>query len=678
MALINDIREIIKPINNINNDSLNMDNILENLIIHNNTTYNSFIFNHIIYSNNNSNTKDTIIANIKRYIDSNIKNQRIHFRDQKKKNKLSVVDFNIYFDNIYKLINKLNGMFQHIIPNTQDNNKKWGNSILWYHTINSINDILINDDIFKSSISNNMQNNNSKNPDIYRLNYYINTFSKYIISNDFYLNFIQYIDNALIEYIDAKNNMYINSIRLSNNSADINIINVNIFKILYKYYMDSYSTYYYITKNNPFNKLKEYITEHIKKIFTTNDVMFIKHFLITYIKEFTSISEHINIENIVSSFSSISINTYIEYCNELYKVTINTNLHKLILNYIETNTDKYINTFEDIMYLADLINTDIINKKHNNFYYIIGNIIKNKDEFIAAISQKLMERIIYTDVDIIIEERHVNSLSIFNRAILLKYNIILYDYRESIKFCDNNKKLIITSLDAWKINHSTGYSNNIINTEEFTTILCSKMFKYNQIYNNRNINKKLIFYPHIGSVEIEIFNRKIIVLPAHMFCLELFISFDTVLPYDLVFEKVKQNMSNYTDDFIKSIINSLIGTILINKSNNLRISTDLKNNTTIINMIDIFNNMNNTKKIIIKEIKEDLCHERETIIIANINHFIKTVDKISTTQLHTLVDTNIKHFDVDLDAFALALHKMKKYDYIEIIDNNHTVKKIHY
>ena len=136
-------------------------------------------------------------------------------------------------------------------------------------------------------------------------------------------------------------------------------------------------------------------------------------------------------------------------------------------------------------------------------------------------------------------------------------------------------------------------------------------------------------------------------------------------------------MTNYTDVFIKSIIDSLIGTILIKKPDNtLRITTNLKNDTTIINMIEIFHNMNNTKQAIFEEIKEELCHERETIIMANVNHFIKTIDEIITGDLYDLVKKNIKQFDVDIKLFSLTLYKMKKYDYIEV--NNNYVKKIVY
>ena len=195
MALLNDIKGLIKPINIISYDNFykSIDNILENLIVHNNTSYNSFVFNHIIYnqSTNDNTLKDTISDCIKQHLSSNIKNQRIHFRNLNKKNKLNVSDFNLYFDNIYKLVTKLNGMFQHIIPNNTNNtNKKngingtykWGTSILWDYAINTINNVLINDIIFKYSINNNINNNiDSKNPDISRLNYYINIFIEKII-----------------------------------------------------------------------------------------------------------------------------------------------------------------------------------------------------------------------------------------------------------------------------------------------------------------------------------------------------------------------------------------------------------------------------------------------------------------------------------------------------------------
>ncbi len=682
MALLNDIKRIIKPINLIcyDNFSKNMDNILENLIVHNNVSYNSFIFNHIIYnySNIDVNLKNNIIECLKRHINNNIKNQRIHFRNLNKKNKLNINDFNLYFDNIYKLITKLNGMFQHIIPNNINKKgpNKWGTSILWEYTINSINNILINDIIFKFSITNNITNNtNLKNPDIYRLNYYMNIFSDYINNKDeFYSNFIDHIDCALVEYIDNKNNMLNNCIHLLNNDISKNITDINIFMKTYKYYMDCYTNYYYISKNKPFLKLKEYITECIIKIFETEDIVFIKNFMNTYTKELTSLIKHIDIINILLSCSPSDIHTYISYNCALFEIAQNNVLTSIVISCVKSTVDKYFNNFENILYLADLINTDILNKTTNKFYYLLGSIIKNKDEFIMAISQKLMERIIYTELDINIESEHNSMLDkMFNTDshILLKYKIIFNDYVSSKPYWDTNRKFIITSLDSWKINHSIGYSQTIINTEEFTSILCNNIFKYNQANNNLYIKKKLIMYPHLGSVEIEIYKKKLLVLPAHMFCLELFVSFDTNLPYELVFNKVKQCMSNYSDDYIKSIIDSLINHVLVKtKDDNLRVKTDLDN----INMIEIFHNTNNTKKIIIDKMKEDLCHSREDIISTNINHHVKKFEQINIFDLYELIMNSIKLFEIDLNMYNKTIRNMEKKQLVEINDNK--VKKI--
>ena len=690
MALLNDIGNIIKTIN-INSDVFNnMDNILENLIIHENTIYNSFIFNHIIYQSTTNH--NNIIDYIKKHINSNIKNQRIHFRNLNKKNKLNITDFNIYFDKMYKLINKLNSMFQHIIPNKNSKHGtngpyKWGNNILWFHTIQSINNILFDDIVFKCAINTNIKNNNPeyKNPDMSKLNNYMNIFIDYIDNKEqIYNNFVEHIDAAIVDNIDSKINLLINSI----NVLDIqnnNIIYINVFNNLYKYFTDYYVNYYYITKQKSFDKFKQYITNYISKIFENNNITFIKHFLTIYKKEFISLIKHINLNNILLTYPCTNINDFIHYYKALHELSEGTILNSVVSECIEDNVNKYFNTFENILYLADLINTDIINKKLTRFYYLLGYYINNKDEFIMAISQKLMERIIYTNIDINYEIDHKNCIEkifMFSKNYLLKYSIIINDYINSKEYSTNNCNIIITSLDAWKINHSTGYSNTIINNEEFTTSLCNLSFKYNQHNNYHNIKKKLIMYPHLGCVEININSKNnskntIYVLPAHMFCLELFTSPETTLSYDFVFNKVKENMSNYSDDFIKKIINSLINHILIKTPDELlkinnKIDTDININD--INMIEIFHNMNNTNKIIIKQMKEELCHDKIDIISSNINHHIKKFEQINIDILYEIIFNNIKLFEVNKDIYMKTINKMIKNDYIELNDNK--VKKI--
>jgi hypothetical protein len=683
MALLNDIRNIIKPINiDYKTFNDNLDSTLENLIIYNNKIYNSFVFNHIIYNSNyesnNSEFKDKLIMILKKHINTTIKQQRIHFRNLNKNNKLNINDFNEYFSKMYALISKLNGMFQHIIPNniTNTNKYKWGHNILWDYTINGINGIILEDIIFKYAIINNITNNEptDKNLHMFKLNNYMNIFSSYINNNAFYNNFVNYIDTAIVDYIDVKNSIFINNIELLQSTNNINndIIDINIFKKLYKYYMDYYSNYYYISKNYQFIKLKEYITNHIKKIFESNDIIFIKNFISTYKNEFISLIKHIDINYVLLSCSPTDINTYISYYDTLYEISKKSNLSEIVIGCIEQNIDTYFNSFEKIMHLADLINTDIINKQLNPFYYVLGSMIKNRDDFIMAICQKMMERIIYTDYMLNIESEHRECLeTVFSdKKHLLKYNIIQNDYIASMNFISDKMKFIITSLDAWKINHSTGYSDTIINTEEFTTLLCNSLFKYNQMYITKNIQKKLIVYSHLGCVDIEINKQKISVLPAHMFCLELFVDFDTNLSYDIVFNKVKQNMSNYSDDFIKQIIDSLCNDILIKNDNILRVRTLINGP---INMIDIFHNNNKNKNIIIKKMKEELCNDKIDIITANINHHVKKYEEINIDVLYEIIINSITVFEMNKDIFMKAINRMIKNDYIQLNDNK--VKK---
>jgi hypothetical protein len=182
---------------------------------------------------------------------------------------------------------------------------------------------------------------------------------------------------------------------------------------------------------------------------------------------------------------------------------------------------------------------------------------------------------------------------------------------------------------------------------------------------DNDVSSKLIMYPHLGSVDIEIYDKQISVLPAHMFCLELFINPNIELSYDYVFEKVKENMSNYTNDFIKNIIDSLIGPILVKKDDLLCIRNDINNVKIDINMIC------NYKEILIEEMKEELCHNKIDIIKTNINHFIKLFDKITIDTMYDLVSKNIKLFSVNKKLFDDAIQSLIKHDYIQYIDSNY-------
>jgi hypothetical protein len=679
MTTLLDIRQIIKPLNcPFNNTfSKDLDHILENIIIRDNMMYNSYVFNHMIYNLSYDELKEQIIGIIKKHLSSNIKNQRMHFRDLKKKNQLNVTNFTFYFDKMYKLISKLSGMFQHIIPTTQHKNRKWGDNIIWRIFTELIFNILIIDINLKFAITTTIKNQNDTDDDniIFKLNIYIKNYSYYTDTpNENYKIFVDMLDDILIETIEY-------------NILDVNDNMNDVFKFnkLQKEYLNNYYKYKYITKEIGFSHFKDAIIKQLNLIFSKNNIDFINNFLETYINELDKLSSHIDIKMIIFSCTPTDIKSFISYYYNLYTITLNKSIAPIIIDCIKENINKYIKTIDDITYLADIINTLIIRKKINKFYYFLGAHVCNIDEFAAIISQNLMERIIYntTHYDYTFYDyefqNYVNNMSILTtkyKGLFHKYNVILNDLFDSYGFNrDFNNEYIdtnflITSIDSWKINHSCGNSPNIINKEEFTTYLSHLLLKYNNFPNNSTINKKLILYPHIGSVNITIGDSELIVLPAHMFCLEHFQTIETLINYDVLFEAVKENMINYKDEFIKSIIDSLIiAKILILKNNEVRLSVRIDKKPNVINMIEIFNNIHQSHQIIKKEIIKEIAHDRNDVIMTNINHYIK-IKSYEKSELFNIIKDNIKVFELNEELFDKSLKCMLDKDYINMEGNN--------
>ena len=370
-----DIHNIINPLPNKYNDILhNIDNILENFIIHNNLIHNSFIFNHILYIQKDIDSiKNKICDSIKKQLSSNIKNQRIHFRELNKKNKLTIADFNIYFDGVYKLLSKLNGMFQHIISNNFNDNNKWGTSIITVTGIQCISTILCEDIIFKSSILKYIQSNNVT-IDMYKLNIYMTIFAQYN-SNDWFENtFVDSIDEALV-----KNTQLISS---SDIDMEENILDIHNFSIMNNYYNESYKSFYYITKMYKFKKFNKEITDILQKILSTNNIEFIKDFLIAYKKELKYIfnSKSFDIIMILLSFKPVDFDVFVSYYLTLCSI-VDDKTEEIIMLYTQEKVNSLFGS-EELEELVNIINNNILNHISNVLYYKLGKCFKNQDEFI--------------------------------------------------------------------------------------------------------------------------------------------------------------------------------------------------------------------------------------------------------------------------------------------------------
>jgi hypothetical protein len=693
MALFNDIRSIINPLpHRYYGDMLNnMDNILENIIItggNNNSTnnvYNSFLFNHILYSNHkdsvldNSDIKTKMIECVKKHLSSYVRNQRTHFRELNRKNKLNISDFNIYFDKLYKLLNKLNAMFLHIIENSNPIDKfKWGTSIISITGIKCVCDYLCEDVIFKLTILKYVNTvKDSNDSDMYKLNIYMNIFADYNsigkYNNWYEDTFLSYLDEALVKTIP-----YITSADID---VEQNIIDVNNFTIMNKYYNESFKKYYYITKQYTLKKFNTEITNILKKILSNNDIVFIKEFMVNYKKELGQLFKHKSIDcvMILLSFTPTDFQTFISYYIALNAI-INSDSSD-VNNYINFYvTDKINSSYgsEQIEELANIINSNILSEcvdSHQTLYYKLGKCFKNQDEYIMALCQKLMERCIYSNINYNTEcENYKIMCNIYTeQKLLYNYNKILNDKKNSNNYSSELINFIITSNELWKFNYSTGYTETIINEEEFTTFICHSICKYN--INESSNNKKLIGYPHIGFVDITILNSNIIVLPAHMFILEHFNEV-TELSYKVLFGFTKLNMTNYSDEYINKLFDSLyISKILIKKQNDVILNKDYLSQNNQINVIDIINDQSSIKVEIKKQLDAVLAHDRQDIIKANISHFIKIKD-YKIDELFEAIYDNINVFELTHELFNKALDYMVKNDYI--INNNDFIKKIIY
>ncbi len=656
MAL-RDVRNIIQtvPISYVDQFEKNIDNIMENYIIYNNNIHNTYIMNDIMYKYKNINIQQIIDIIIK-YINTNIKNQRNIFRELNKKNNLFADNYNNYFDNMYRLFTRLSGMVQHIVKTVHNENMKWGNNIIITNGIESIIKNILDDTPFKYTITRSIKTPKS----IIKLNNFIKTFSQYFPDYNIYKSFIDCFDNAIF-----------NTIPNIDYDVDINMMIIYQFKITIKHFFENYYCYYMITNNNKLTVMTKTITEILQNIIAINDINIIANFINVYKYEIMKIMTHIDVDigAVLLSKKPDNIDTFINYYSCLYEISKDNKIFKELITKCITDNIKtnYSNT-DSIILLTKKINSDILNKKLNEFYYIIGSYMTNKDEFILYLSQKLIERIIYTTFNIDFETNHFNAIKkAFNNdhKLFYRYKNILNDYDKSSEFnkiyTDKYIKLLITTYDIWKVNIKAGSSDNIINIGNFTSNLCSYYEKYYEV----NLDHTLITYPHLGYVNVTINKTVMDVLPAHMFCLELFCEIDDKKSYSHIYDMMKVNMSNYSDEFIKKIIDSLvIGNVLILSDNMYHINNMMDQ---YIDMIYIFHNMDNVAHSI-TEIVNELAHDRTDIVAANINHYVK-LNKYNINDLYEKLKNEITHFKLDRTLYDDTIQMMGKKEYITIVND---------
>jgi hypothetical protein len=255
-----------------------------------------------------------------------------------------------------------------------------------------------------------------------------------------------------------------------------------------------------------------------------------------------------------------------------------------------------------------------------------------------------------------------------------------------------NFRCIITSYNNWSINITDGFTRkmgNIYTDSEkklkelvFNNGLCRALARYGVYYNKKYLDTRDIYFLlHLGKVEM-IFNsnyKKITLslLPIQSLILFHFINKDNsikILLRNHIINYVLE-ISSYSNKIINSAINSLVKTNLIVKSFNkfLTINMNYNNDLDNIDICKIFYQLSNIKIVEDCDLDE-LCHDREDILISVLNSIIKKYPNKDLFELKELIKMDL--FPVSDELIKKCLDMMIKDDYI-VIDNGKYRKLIY-
>ena len=702
MMLIRDVRNIIIP----QKDELNINHLFEKMIVHQINNTDSYRLNHIIYNNrNNEEFKNNMTSAINHNMIIMMRKQRQFHRDKNKKGKLDINNINAFLVSVNKMINVIMTTIEHLYD-TNDNIK------LIQNIIRNMIDFIFADMSFKNCINNFLRGDNNLKPFrelfSYLESYYyivniiprntqnlhnknlnsdiIKTINKSISININYDNYMLiscgFENNILFDMVNEV--MYNN---YKNNNYNSNIKSIYEFRDMVAYlqkyitkfqFMTFYnSTYEMFDCNNlcpTFNKMKTDITKRFTDIITSNNLPIIENFFIYYNQEVDYIITNIkDIDIIMMSYAPDDVECCMSYSSRLYNMSKYAKNKYLIQRIINNNIKKIFNTTERIQMLVDTIHNNICDVYcgKRDFlsledYYYIGSCVDNTDEFVALLAQKLIERFIYLEVippytfEIIEKEYYDELVKVLNNnsKLLYRYNVVWNDIKNTM----DKGSIVITTPHVWKVNYNMGNNINFGNglySDNLNTI--------DMKYKNNNINKHLVYYPHMGMIDATVNNGNVTMLPLHMFVLEQFTKPDTKLKK----EEINLSHLNYSDDIKNKIIDSLvIGNIILMSGEYYYANSNIDD----VNVIEIFYNINN-KQDIVKEIMIDIAHERVDIIKANINSILKQ-SSCTEDELYCKVKDNIKIFNTSYELFTRAYTIMMENEYITM-DGDKVVKIIY-
>jgi hypothetical protein len=377
-------------------------------------------------------------------------------------------------------------------------------------------------------------------------------------------------------------------------------------------------------KKNIIKLLYDKIYDNIYNIIILNSPEYFINFLKVFSNDFSKICK--NNENIKEILYHIKINNT-DIFIEIIKYIINIETSDIFIKKFISKNSKFINE-ETIKRLALETIKNFDNNIDNQYIYVIvSEYNKYTDLFFSIIEMLLKKRIIYYETTYQKEYKEFNILSkYFKPNEYYKYHKIVNDIKKNIDFCIDieNTKVFYISNNVWNIDTQKGY----------------------------NLLEDKKCYLHLGNANITLKNKvssyTINCLPIHVEIIKLIIKNKY---------KLTNNFTNYPDDFINKIEQQLANNNIINLTNEGYVMNDYYNGGDI-DFVSIYFEDNMDK--IIKNVVEELAHERKHIIMANVNSIYKKDNNISFDEIYTMIKDKITMFDFDHEYYKAVIDEMKE------------------
>ena len=484
----------------------------------------------------------------------------------------------------------------------------------------------------------------------------------YIVQQKSLQNFITYFDkySSNDKMIESFNLKLSNFLRNNFKDVDINIFSnaeyINLAKTI-DYFIKCKNIYKYLS-NDVFSQLHVNICNIIGNLSLkskNNECL-----LLFYESMISKINYTLNnsssmkpeIQEKILYFSPTNFDELYNFMSILNNLDIDDK--NIIMNKF-ININKNIITNDNIKNMSQKIDRNVKNKVSNTvIYQFINNTKYNQDLNINMMVMYLIKRYIYfDDFNIEYENNEYKSiLSYIPVELLYKYNKVLSEINETPDIVFHGYSNLKKISPSWNLN---------INFQKY----------YEFKFHDGDIeNKKYArVYLHIGEVntvfKTDIGEYNIRMLPMH---------------YNIINKIKNRQLFNihasyklYNSNYLDIVFNQLLENEIIKYEDSKFIINKQYNNGDI-DLIKLLNYHIEEKSdnIIEDKVINETAHEREDIIMTNINSILKQLNKdTKMCDLQSIVKERLAlYFDITDKMFNCVINRMKILDYISIITNN--------